>query len=412
MKKFIYSTGIVLLSLFSIAGATPGSWSAQNLFSNLSRSYSVTFVINGKGYFGTGAFASGSNNIFLKDFWEYDPTSDTWTQKADYAGNERTGASGFSTANFGYVGLGADQLTTYKDFWQFDPNGNVWTAKAVFPGTQRVYAISYTAGGSGYIGLGRAYTPFGNTLFFNDVYQYDESNDAWIQKGNYPGLARSWANTVELNGKGYIIAGSSGGGILDEVWEYTPGTDGWIQKSSLPGARTYATGFAMHDSAFVGLGRQQNGNVFTFFNDMWAYDPIADTWSAMTSFPGAPRYRAIAFGLIDHGYIALGSDAFTEFNDVWKFDPLVPTITGISNAASQNIKIYPTVTTGQVKVEGLSSNDVWTIHLFTSTGQSVYRTRIQNSEIFSLDLSNFTSGIYILKMESAGKIISEKLVKE
>ena len=41
-----------------------------------------------------------------KDFWEYDPAANTWTQKADFGGTARDGAVGFSIGSKGYIGTG------------------------------------------------------------------------------------------------------------------------------------------------------------------------------------------------------------------------------------------------------------------------------------------------------------------
>src|SRR5437870_3933251 len=64
------------------------------------RNSGVGFSIGTKGYIGLG------NNYI--DFWEYDPNTNTWTQKANFAGNARSGAVGFSIGNKGYVGTGSN----------------------------------------------------------------------------------------------------------------------------------------------------------------------------------------------------------------------------------------------------------------------------------------------------------------
>ena len=58
----------------------------------------------------------------LKDFWEYDPALNTWTQKADYGGTGRKNAVGFYIGSKGYIGTGWDGMgDSYdKDFWEYD----------------------------------------------------------------------------------------------------------------------------------------------------------------------------------------------------------------------------------------------------------------------------------------------------
>lgn len=74
---------------------------------------SAGFSIGGKGFIGLGI--DGTNR---KDFWEYDPVLNTWTQKADFGGTARIRAAGLSIGEKGYMGTGNDG--TYKvDFWEY-----------------------------------------------------------------------------------------------------------------------------------------------------------------------------------------------------------------------------------------------------------------------------------------------------
>ncbi|HEY4799723.1 MAG TPA: hypothetical protein VII99_11650, partial [Bacteroidia bacterium] len=61
-----------------------------------------------------------SNNVYLKDLWEYDPTLNTWSAKANFPGTGRFGAIAFGIGNFGYVGTGSDGLNSYNDLWQYN----------------------------------------------------------------------------------------------------------------------------------------------------------------------------------------------------------------------------------------------------------------------------------------------------
>jgi len=85
-------------------------------FGGTARYYATGFSIGAKGYIGTGA--EGGGGPYTKDFWEYDPTTNTWTRKADFGGTARYGAGGFSIGTKGYLGTGADvNNPVKKDFW-------------------------------------------------------------------------------------------------------------------------------------------------------------------------------------------------------------------------------------------------------------------------------------------------------
>jgi N-acetylneuraminic acid mutarotase len=75
----------------------------------------------------------GQYPVSYKDFWEYDPATNAWTQKADFGGSGRLYAARFTTNGKGYVGTGQSgtypNYTYYKDFWEYDPISNNWTQK-------------------------------------------------------------------------------------------------------------------------------------------------------------------------------------------------------------------------------------------------------------------------------------------
>src|SRR5438552_2480307 len=54
-----------------------------------------------------------------------------WTQKANFPG-KRTATFSFSIDQKGYVGCGWDSTGLHKDFWEYDPATNLWTQKADF----------------------------------------------------------------------------------------------------------------------------------------------------------------------------------------------------------------------------------------------------------------------------------------
>jgi hypothetical protein len=125
-------------------------------------------AINGKGYIGCGRNFAGST--FYNAFYQYDPTGNTWTAKANFGGVAREGASSFVIGNYGYAGTGSTNNfnTQYTDFFKYDPVANTWTAVATFAGTARTNAASFGIGNYGYVGTGYAVSAYTQTF-----YQYD-----------------------------------------------------------------------------------------------------------------------------------------------------------------------------------------------------------------------------------------------
>jgi hypothetical protein len=183
-------------------------WTRKAGFGGIARHAAVAFSINGKGYIGTGAYydliLTGSNH-YCKDFWEYDPIDNTWAQKADFGGTARSDAVGFSIGSKGYIGTGYSEYSDYsnkKDFWEYDPITNVWKQKADFGGTARSLAVGFSIGSKGFIGTG-----FDENTSQKDLWQYDVSTDTWMQKADFTGSARTRAVGFSIGSKGYIGTG-------------------------------------------------------------------------------------------------------------------------------------------------------------------------------------------------------------
>ena len=92
----------------------------------------------------------------MEDFWEYDPSTDSWTKKADFPGGGWNYATGFSIKGKGYLGTGQDRITAdfKKDIWEYDLLNNTWIRKADFPGTPRFNATGFSIKEKGYLGFG------------------------------------------------------------------------------------------------------------------------------------------------------------------------------------------------------------------------------------------------------------------
>ena len=80
-------------------------------FGGSARNAAVAAALGSKIYVGTGL--DGANK---KDWWEYDPSTDLWTQKTDFGGTARFVAVAASLGSKIYVGTGNDGANK-KDWW-------------------------------------------------------------------------------------------------------------------------------------------------------------------------------------------------------------------------------------------------------------------------------------------------------
>ncbi len=129
------------------------------------------------------------------------------------------------------------------------------------------------------------------------------------------------AVAFSINNRGYFIAAKDdaiSATIRRSVREYNPDTKSWTSKGNIPSAmssRHGAVGFSLAGFGYVGLGLDSNSNLLS---DFWRYDPVTDTWTPVAaSFPGAARYRAVAFVIGSKAYIGTGAGGHTDF---YEFD--------------------------------------------------------------------------------------------
>jgi N-acetylneuraminic acid mutarotase len=91
--------------------------SFDDKYTTIVRFNAATFVIDNKAYLTTGE--NGSMNSHT---WEYDYTTDTWTEKTVFSGTARTGALGITLKNRGFVMSGRSGTAPFDNMYELQPN--------------------------------------------------------------------------------------------------------------------------------------------------------------------------------------------------------------------------------------------------------------------------------------------------
>jgi len=314
---------IALLISPSITSHAQGIWTQRSDFGGTARTGAVGFSISGRGYIGTGlGFNEAGGSVTSSSFREYDPSTNTWTRKAHLPGvpgARLTQAVGFSIGNKGYVTtglLGGAIDSPSKRLVEYDPATDTWTEKAHFAGAARFNAVGFSIGNKGYVGLGSD----SRINALSDFWEYDPASDTWTRKADFGGGPRYAAVGFSIGDKGYVGTGNFEIFAHKDFWEYDPATDVWTQKADYGGeARRFAAGFAISGKGYIGEGIDSDQK---FYNSFWEYDPTLDTWTQVADFPGSPRAGAVAFVIGDNGYLGTGSYfSPTVFKDFWQFTP-------------------------------------------------------------------------------------------
>ena len=242
-----YSDNEVFLWVFN---ASDYSWTKREIPVELS-SGSIAFGNGSTAYLYTATEAS--------NFYEYNPTTNSWSAKPDFPGAKRASPVSFALSTGAYIGLGIDysswETINFTDFYHFNAASNSWTRKNDFEGEDREYfyrslkeASVFVLNDEAYIGGGGGDT--GKTEFW----KYNAAQDSWQERARFH-EAHYGNPTFVLNGKGYIANGITGGGC----WEYNPVVNAWMLK---PGPDNYASNtgsfaFVVNGIPFLGGGERR-----------------------------------------------------------------------------------------------------------------------------------------------------------
>lgn len=152
------------------------------------------------------------------------------------------------------------------------------------------------------------------------------ADPAWAALDVTGPLARedhTW--TVDAAGEvAYLFGGRDGATAFDDLWAYDLVTDEWAEVvvGGTPPARFGHEGVWVDGVGLVIFAGQADAR--TFFNDLWAYDPVNASWSQLPSGGAVPVSRygtCAAIGpdsrlWISHGFTSDG----TRFADTVAYD--------------------------------------------------------------------------------------------
>ena len=356
-------------------------------FGGLKREKAVAFSINNYGYVSCGV--DTAENV-QNDLWQYNPTLDIWTQMASIPAPARKNAISFVINEKGYVGTGFDHDETLlgsklKDFWEYNPLDNSWTEKAHYPGggdTGIYQATGFSIEDKGYISCGK----IGSDAYISETWGYNPSTDNWTERTPFPGGDRYQLISFVLEGKAFVGLGTDHDVFRKDLWEYDPITNTWESKPDFPGSeRAQASTFALGTKAFIVFGTDGG-----LKDELWEYSYHMQSWSIRAPFPGGGRKSAVAFNIGDKGYVGLGKEIDGKKQSFYEYTPTGPlSITEESLVVS----IYPNPIKKIAQVELPASIKQGEFIILSVDGKIIQHQTIQ-SNLFKIDVTNIVSGTY------------------
>ena len=360
-----------------------------------------TFSIGSRAYLGCG----WNGTTMYQDFWEYDPGTNSWTQKTDYPAGPRLSAFGFSIGAKGYAGCGLDQyLSAQPDFYEYNPVTNAWTAKAYFTGTPIFGAASAVASNKGYVICGDDWDP--NYWRHNEVYVYDPANNTWNFSTYFPADGRRDPLAATVANKIYTGTGNDNSYTeTGDWWRFDPLTSTWTQMMNFGGsARSQAVAFAVNGKIYLGTGGIADEV------DFWEFDPALNAWTRVNDFPGQGRENAASFVIGNKGYLACGTSG-TNYNDLWEFDPAhitgVPEIPG--TAVSCTVFPNPVIGSSELVLQGMIPESEKELSVYSAGGRLLWTDKFSGNKT-KLSARGFSAGNYLYSVSCGGKVIARGTV--
>jgi N-acetylneuraminic acid mutarotase len=387
MRKFI----LLFLVIAALKHSAFGQdyWLPKDTVNGSPKSAATSFVIENRAYLVTGT----DDFEYKRKMYSYRADQNDWDDEVSLGGDGgdglgRVGAISFSLQHEGqtkgYVALGQTQTIAFmNDLWEYDRSTEAWTQKANFTGAPRREAVSFVIANKAYVGTGNSATGFKK-----DFFTYDPSSNSWEQITDFAGTPRRAAVAFSMENYGFIGTGDDGT-LCKDFWMYNPQTELWIQKANVPGAaRSGACGWAAFPVCYLGTGQDAN---YTYLNDLWEYNYFLNNWTQRADLPGPGRKNAVAFYLDGWGFIGTGYNNGAFYDDLWAYSGTA----AIAEQAIPDIEVFPNPTADYIALTTTLSQE--NISIFNQQGQKMIFTHEKLGSKLVLDVRHFPEGLYYLQ---------------
>ncbi len=409
-KNFIL---IFLVSLFS-SFIYCQEWESVSSFSDdILIHHAIGFSFNEKGYIVTGS----DTTVASKKFFMYDSYTDTWTQKEDFPGEQRSYAIGDFYEGKQYIGFGVNFESTtndsfLNDLWSYDPVNDSWEELAECPCSGRMHPSFNALDGKIYVGLGNV-----NTGDTDDFWAYDIETNSWSQKADFIGGERHHPYHFTLGESVYVGLGHNHQmhDVKKDWFRYDAQSDTWTQLDDLPAEGRVAGTQLHHEGYGYALSGQGEDLTGGFHHPMesgefWKYDPQTDTWEELTPHPGKSRFAPASFIIDDYAYIISGLFLGDEQSHVMRVK-LEDVSINTEEIVALDFKVFPSPASNYINISIgnrlVSASNNIEIRRIDSKSISIYKV---NSES-SIDISDLANGVYNLSVVIDGKVYNKIFTK-
>jgi len=308
---------------------------------------------------------------------------------------------------------------SYSELWQAfyttdarPDNGKVWDIYSDQPGGTPAYYFTFGSDQCGnYSGEGDCYNRehsipkswFGGSVapMYTDLFHlYPTDGFVNSKRGNLPigkVVNATWTST-----NGSKVGTSNIAGYSGQVFEPIDSFKGDF-------ARTYFYMAVCYKDKNLGVETQSNfdgGNL-----KPWAQELLLQ-WAALDPVSKKEIDRNNAIYQLQHN-----RNPFIDFPELAEKifgNDATPFTTNISDFANQYCwSVYPNPTTSTINIQSLDfQTDDMTVEIHDIAGRTLFSQQFEHSNNLLIDLSSFPAGLYLMKISSAKKIYTYKIVKQ
>jgi len=379
MKKLIFFFSLCT----SITLVNAQEWEEIDPFPGGARDDGVAFSVQGVGIAGSGRDAEFN---YRKDFYKYDPSSNSWSQIPDIPGEPRQYTGRFVIADTGYVVCGVSPNNHLNEVWGYCPSANEWDQKASLPAEGRASPIAFSIGGFGYCGTGR-----NDNGFLRDFWEYNPEKDNWEQLDDFPGLARFEAQGASIGndafvGLGVVLIDNT----LEDWWRFNPLEKSWGLSRSFEGInRAYCLELTANGKIFIACGLDKEGN---YLSEVFSFNPLNTTWAQEASVPFEGIKGSMGFSIDNTLYLGTGiTSSNTRIDEFFKLD--------LRQKERVQYEIYPNPTTGKLSLQFINDQPRL-IRIFTASGKMIEEMEFRDTYQLELNLQKLEAGMYMLEIHT------------
>ena len=247
---------------------TNDSWEFVVAFPSDVRFLADPFVIDNRVF-----FMGVDLDTNISELWEFDMIENMWEQRTGYpfvlSGIFGYHATTFTLNGLGYV-MGILDQNGISNFASYDPTTDSWEERAPFIGPDNGSNIGFVLDSNGYILFGEEFK-----TFINELWKYDPIIDQWEQKESIPGYFLFDPIAFVIQEQAYVGLGLTDLGILNTNFRrYNPVEDSWESIESPQFQSGTPFGFAIDGIGYVGVGYNDPFAPSTSpSNEVWRLDP-------------------------------------------------------------------------------------------------------------------------------------------